>query len=180
MRFLCTLGNLEDSHYEHKAVLDDRDCNTKLFLKTYSNFLNISIFVFFLQVEKILQLRTQNAHLKHIYPKRKYIPKMSFSRGDCQRKRAQKHQNKTVFKNDLHDNSDRTKQLNSMSINEVCKRCSDIIQWKIQYRKYKALTKPAACNICKERKVKKGEKLFLMPCAFFSNFTYFSLSCSLP
>lgn len=83
--------------------------------------------------------------------------KMSATRGDCQRKRAQKHQNKTTFKNDLYDKSDRIKALNSMSINEVCQRCHDTIQWKIKYRKYKALTQPGACNICHERKVKKGE-----------------------
>lgn len=44
---------------------------------------------------------------------------MSSKRGECQRKRPQRHQNSTVFKNDLHDNSERTKKLNAMSINEV-------------------------------------------------------------
>lgn len=71
---------------------------------------------------------------------------MSSKRGDMQRCRAQKHQNKTVFKNDLHDKSDKIKKLNAMSINEVCKHCSDVIQWKIKYRKYKPLTAPKTCQ----------------------------------
>lgn len=82
---------------------------------------------------------------------------MSARRGDCQRKRPQKYQNTTSFKNDRYDKSDRIKSLNSMSINEVCQRCHDTIQWKIKYRKYKALTQPGSCNNCHERKVKKGE-----------------------
>lgn len=85
---------------------------------------------------------------------------MSFSRGECGRKRAQKHQNSTVFKNDLHDKSTKIKQLNAMSINEVCTKCKEQIEWKIKFRKYKALTKPSTCNVCLERKVKKG-KYFL-------------------
>jgi Uncharacterized conserved protein (DUF2039) len=84
---------------------------------------------------------------------------MSFSRGECGRKRAQKHQNSTVFKNDLYDKSTKIKQLNAMSINEVCTKCKEQIEWKIKFRKYKALTKPSTCNVCLERKVKKGKHL---------------------
>ncbi|CAG9806147.1 unnamed protein product [Chironomus riparius] len=93
---------------------------------------------------------------------------MSSKRGDMQRVRAQKHQNKTIFKNDLHDNSDRTKKLNAMSINEVCQHCSDVIQWKIRYRKYKALTKPSTCNKCNQRNVKKAYHVLCRNCALSS------------
>lgn len=82
---------------------------------------------------------------------------MSSKRGDCQRKRPQRHQNSTKFKNDLHDKSTRIKTLNAMSINEVCQRCHDVIEWKIKYRKYKALSQPRACNSCNLRKVVKGK-----------------------
>lgn len=81
---------------------------------------------------------------------------MSSKKGDCQRKRPQRHQNSTSFKNDLHDKSTRIKNLNALAINEVCQRCHDVIEWKIKYRKYKALSQPRSCNICNERKVKKG------------------------
>lgn len=82
---------------------------------------------------------------------------MSSKKGDCQRKRPQKYKNTFAFKNDLYDKSTKIKNLNALSINEVCQRCHDQIEWKIKYRKYKALTKPANCNCCNERKVKKGE-----------------------
>lgn len=71
---------------------------------------------------------------------------MSSKRGDVQRSRPQRHQNKTAFKNDLHDNSDKIKKLNSMCISEVCLKCKEVIQWKIKYRKYKPLTQPKTCN----------------------------------
>lgn len=71
---------------------------------------------------------------------------MSSKRGDNGRTRAQRYQNKFAFKNDLHDSSEKIKKLNSMSINEVCKKCKDVIEWKIKYRKYKPLTKPGICN----------------------------------
>lgn len=71
---------------------------------------------------------------------------MSSKRGDVGRTRAQRHQNRTVFKNDLHDNSDKIKKLNAMSITEVCLKCKEVIEWKIRYRKYKPLTQPKVCN----------------------------------
>lgn len=71
---------------------------------------------------------------------------MSSKRGDINRTRAQRHQNKTSFKNDLHDNSEKTKKLNAMFISEVCIKCKEVIEWKIKYRKYKQLTQPKICN----------------------------------
>lgn len=71
---------------------------------------------------------------------------MSSKRGETQRTRAQRYQNRTVFKNNLHDNSDKIKKLNSMSISGVCTKCKEVIQWKIKYRKYKPLTQPKSCN----------------------------------
>ncbi|CAO1390508.1 unnamed protein product [Diamesa serratosioi] len=90
---------------------------------------------------------------------------MSNSRGDCQRKRAQKYKNRTVFKNDLYDKSDRIKKLNSMSINEVCEQCKAVIEWKIKYSKYKALTQPKSCNKCQQRTVKKAYHVICRNCA---------------
>lgn len=90
---------------------------------------------------------------------------MSFARGDLGRSRPQKHQNKTVFKNDLHDNSTKIKKLNAMSISEVCTHCSEVIQWKIKYRKYKPLTKPRACTRCNQRNVKKAYHVLCRDCA---------------
>lgn len=52
-----------------------------------------------------------------------------------------------------------------MSINEVCQKCRDVIEWKIKYRKYKALKAPAACNKCLERKIKKAYHVLCRDCA---------------
>lgn len=72
---------------------------------------------------------------------------MSSRKGESQRSRAQRYQNKTSFKNDLYDKSDRTKKLNAMNISGICQRCHDVIEWKIKYRKYKALSQPKSCNL---------------------------------
>lgn len=90
---------------------------------------------------------------------------MSTKRGNAQRTRAQKHQNKTKFKNDLHDTSHKIKIINSIKIAEVCERCAAIIDWKRQYRKYKPLTQPKKCNKCGNRTVKQAYHVICTPCA---------------
>lgn len=90
---------------------------------------------------------------------------MSSSRGNTSRTRPQKHQNKTVFKNDLHDTSHKTKFINSLEISEVCKRCKDIIEWKIKYKKYKPLTAPRKCVACEQKSIKYAYHLLCAKCA---------------
>lgn len=68
---------------------------------------------------------------------------MSNQKGNTNRSRSQKHKNSTKFENDKYDSSKKTKNLNNMKFQFLCKRCEDIIQWKIQYKKYKSLTVPA-------------------------------------
>ncbi|XP_026764517.1 uncharacterized protein C9orf85 homolog [Galleria mellonella] len=90
---------------------------------------------------------------------------MSTSRGNTSRKRAQKHQNKTAFKNDLHDTSQKTKFLNSMELKGVCKRCKDILEWKIKFKKYKPLTAPRKCVDCEQKSIKYAYHLLCSNCA---------------
>lgn len=90
---------------------------------------------------------------------------MSSARGNTNRNRAQKHQNRTVFKNDLHDSSNRTKFINSLSINGVCKRCKDILEWKIKYKKYKPLTAPRKCTGCDQKSIKYAYHMLCNLCA---------------
>lgn len=52
-----------------------------------------------------------------------------------------------------------------MSINEVCQKCRDVIEWKIKYRKYKALKAPASCNKCLQRTIKKAYHVLCRDCA---------------
>ncbi|KAJ8734785.1 hypothetical protein PYW08_014035 [Mythimna loreyi] len=90
---------------------------------------------------------------------------MSTSKGSNIRKRPQKHQNKTAFKNDLHDKSHKTKFLNSLEITGVCKRCKDILEWKIKYKKYKPLTAPRKCVACEQKTVKHAYHMLCSKCA---------------
>lgn len=90
---------------------------------------------------------------------------MSTARGNSNRNRPQKHQNRTVFKNDLHDSSHQTKLLNSLQISGVCKRCKDILDWKIKYKKYKPLTAPRKCVGCDQKTVKHAYHMLCKQCA---------------
>ncbi|KAL4705013.1 hypothetical protein ACJJTC_009801 [Scirpophaga incertulas] len=90
---------------------------------------------------------------------------MSSSRGNISRQRPQKYQNKTAFKNDLHDTSHRTKLLNSLQISGVCKRCKDIIEWKIKYKKYKPLAAPRKCTGCEQKTIKHAYHLLCINCS---------------
>lgn len=90
---------------------------------------------------------------------------MSTSKGSSNRTRPQKHQNRTAFKNNLHDTSNKTKIINSLDIGGVCKRCKDIIAWKIKYKKYKPLTAPKKCVSCNAKAVKHAYHVMCSPCA---------------
>ena len=67
---------------------------------------------------------------------------MSSAKGNVRKSRPQKHQNTTAFKNNLHDTSKRTKVINSIEVTCCCSRCTEVIEWKIKYKKYKLLTVP--------------------------------------
>ncbi|XP_063547493.1 uncharacterized protein C9orf85 homolog [Cydia strobilella] len=90
---------------------------------------------------------------------------MSTSRGNAMRTRPQKHQNKTAYKNDLHDKTNKTKFLNNLDVTGVCKRCKDIIDWKIKYKKYKPLTAPRKCVGCEEKAIKYAYHILCTKCA---------------
>lgn len=89
---------------------------------------------------------------------------MSTSKGNSVRTRPQKHQNRTSFKNDLHDTSHKTKAINSLDVNYVCSRCKSIIEWKIKYKKYKPLTAPRKCVKCEGKTVKYAYHVMCIPC----------------
>ncbi|XP_046975367.1 uncharacterized protein C9orf85 homolog [Vanessa cardui] len=90
---------------------------------------------------------------------------MSCSRGNTTRTRPQKHQNRTVFKNTLHDTSKKTKLLNNLEVTGVCERCKGIIEWKIKYKKYKPLTVPGKCVSCEQRNIKHAYHVMCNKCA---------------
>ena len=53
-----------------------------------------------------------------------------------------KHQNKSAWKNVYHDTSKKSKQIALTEVSGVCKRCKDVLDWRIKYKKYKVLTQP--------------------------------------
>lgn len=67
---------------------------------------------------------------------------MSCQKGNTRKSGGQKHQNKTAYKNNLHDTNKRTQKINDTIVAGVCGRCKDIVEWKIKYKKYKPLTQP--------------------------------------
>lgn len=90
---------------------------------------------------------------------------MSSQRGNVSRTRAQKHKNRFVFKNDLHDKTPQQIRLNAMHVSTVCQRCKEQIEWKIKYKKYKALTQAKTCAHCHERTVRKAYHVICKDCA---------------
>ena len=60
---------------------------------------------------------------------------MSSQKGNVSRTRAQKYTNSRAFKNDMHETSGKTKMINSLGMEGLCKRCKDVIEWKIKYKK---------------------------------------------
>jgi len=74
-----------------------------------------------------------------------------------------KHQNKFAFKH--NKNSKKTKQIQKIFHNGLCKRCHEKIEWRKKYRKYKPLTAPAHCNGCKQRTVKRAYHTLCESCA---------------
>lgn len=66
---------------------------------------------------------------------------MSTKKGNNSKK-GQRHQNTKAFKNDLHDTSKKTKQINRLVVGGVCARCREIIEWRKKFKKYKPLAAP--------------------------------------
>ncbi|XP_034476296.1 uncharacterized protein C9orf85 homolog [Drosophila innubila] len=90
---------------------------------------------------------------------------MSTQRGNASRTRAQKHKNRHVFKNDLHDKTPQQIRLNKMHVSTVCQRCKEVIEWKIKYKKYKPLTQAKTCARCQQRTVRKAYHVICRDCA---------------
>lgn len=90
---------------------------------------------------------------------------MSCQKGNTSRSRSQKYQNHTAFKNNLHDNSKKIKFINNIEVANVCERCKKIIEWKIKYKKYKALKAPIKCIKCEQKAVKHSYHNICLPCA---------------
>ncbi|KER18002.1 hypothetical protein X801_08838, partial [Opisthorchis viverrini] len=67
---------------------------------------------------------------------------MSTERGNSHRSRPPKYQNTVAYKNNMHDTSKRTKEVNNLVMESLCARCKGILEWKVKYKKYRPLSQP--------------------------------------
>lgn len=80
-------------------------------------------------------------------------------------KKGQKYQNAKAFKNNLHDTSKTTKEINNLLVGGVCARCREIIEWRKKFKKYKPLTAPKKCVRCEQRTIKHAYHTVCSRCA---------------
>ena len=67
--------------------------------------------------------------------------KMSSRKGN-HKKKGQKHQNISAYKNDKYGAGRTVQALNSMTVSNVCQRCKNKIEWRIKFNKYTPLSAP--------------------------------------
>jgi len=79
---------------------------------------------------------------------------MSSKTTSAQKKKAQKHQNKTPYVFDKWRTDHKAKMLKGLQVSNCCEKCTSTIEWKIKFGKYKMLTQPSKCVQCQEKKVK--------------------------
>ena len=88
---------------------------------------------------------------------------MSTQKGNVHRQRAQKHQNDFKFKH--NKGSKKTEKLKQAPLDLLCKRCYEILKWRIEYRKYKPITTPHKCNQCSMKTIVKAYRTICDACA---------------
>ncbi|KAJ1509899.1 hypothetical protein HMI54_010501 [Coelomomyces lativittatus] len=78
-------------------------------------------------------------------------------------KQGQKYKNTTAF----HHNkgSKLTKKILALPIQGLCNKCTEIIEWRKKFRKYKPLTVPKKCVICHQKTVKDAYHILCNVCA---------------
>ncbi|KAJ1642063.1 hypothetical protein LPJ64_006052 [Coemansia asiatica] len=79
------------------------------------------------------------------------------------KKSGQKYQNTFAFTH--NKGSKTTKKILALPVDGLCKRCTDQIQWRKQYRKYKPLTTPKKCVWCQLKNIKKAYHVICDDCA---------------
>ncbi|TNN14092.1 hypothetical protein EWB00_002353 [Schistosoma japonicum] len=90
---------------------------------------------------------------------------MSSQKGNAQRTRPQRYKNSQAFINNLHDTSKEIKRLNSLTFDFLCSRCTDVIQWKVKYKKYHQITNPKVCVKCNRKSVKHAYYTICTDCS---------------
>ncbi|KAL1920051.1 uncharacterized protein VTP21DRAFT_1197 [Calcarisporiella thermophila] len=79
------------------------------------------------------------------------------------KKPGQKYQNTFSYKHNR--NSKKTKKIAASPIQGLCARCTEVIEWRKKFRKYKPLTTPKRCVGCQEKAIKDAYHILCDPCA---------------
>ncbi|XP_061116718.1 uncharacterized protein C9orf85 homolog [Conger conger] len=90
---------------------------------------------------------------------------MSSQKGNVSRTRGQKYQNSTAFRNNKYGTSVQVKKANDKVHEGICKRCKEVLEWKVKYMKYKPLTHPSKCVKCLQKAVKDAYHIICKACA---------------
>ena len=80
------------------------------------------------------------------------------------KKPAQKHQNSHTYKFDKYRTDPTAKVLKGLQVVNCCPKCTQVIEWKIKYGKYKPLTVPGKCVECLQKTVKHSYHIRCVPC----------------
>jgi hypothetical protein len=78
-------------------------------------------------------------------------------------KKGPRHQNRTAFKHNPH--STKSAKIDALPNEGLCARCSEIIEWRKKYHKFKPLTGPRTCQECHQRTVVHAYHVLCVLCA---------------
>eukprot|EP00038_Savillea_parva_P015226 m.13448 g.13448 ORF g.13448 m.13448 type:complete len:226 (+) comp3043_c0_seq1:319-996(+) len=89
---------------------------------------------------------------------------MSKRKGDL-KKKGQKYQNTVAFNPMRWGTTPQQLKIAAAPIGAVCGRCSEKLEWRKKYNKYKPLKVPGACETCKKKTVKHAYHKLCLACA---------------
>ena len=89
------------------------------------------------------------------------------SKNSDPKRKGQKYQNKKVFTvcSRLSVLTPQQESIKHTHVAGLCKRCTEIIEWKIKYGKYKPLTVPKKCLCCGMKSVTRAYFSLCKECA---------------
>jgi hypothetical protein len=80
------------------------------------------------------------------------------------KKKGRKPVHQNTFAYQHNPKSKKTEKILSSPNEGCCQRCYEKIEWRKKYRKYKPLTQPSTCNICKRRNVTRAYHTICQGC----------------
>ena len=91
---------------------------------------------------------------------------MTSTRKGNPKKEGQKYQNTQAFSvSKRHILTQQQTSVKSTEVSGLCKRCTEVIKWKIKYGKYKALSVPKRCVLCGMKTVNRAYFSVCKQCA---------------